>query len=397
MDVRSMSYELDKCDWLSSEFNQDPYPLFTWLRDNKPLAWSDDLGGHIVTRYDDVKAILSDSTTFAQSEFFEAAFSDMFQRATLVNLNPPDHDDVRNPVSEYFRPSAFQQRMGEVVQKIVDELVSDVIEQRRFEMREDLSTRLTMRVMSSLMGTDDTDAMRGLYKACMTYVRDSRTNIDNPDVRERGQLAGQRLMDYLGMLLESRQRDPGGDLLSAFTTKDIDREVVLAVCGVVLLAGVETTIGGLGNTMLALMAQPPRSLDSLRDGQFSGVHAFEEGLRWMAPLSLKARQVAKPTTMHGIDLREGESIFVSLGSANRDPRHYLDPDEFQLGRRNRDHLAFGSGAHYCIGAPLARIEAGTLFDALLNRCPNLHLSPDQHIEFAGGPVYRSPRELWLEI
>jgi cytochrome P450 len=239
--------------------------------------------------------------------------------------------------------------------------------------------------------------MQDLYRACMAYLKLARTHSADPAIMDQGRRAGQELMEYLRTLRADKVILPGGDLVSQLAPTDCDVDALLCMCGVVLLAGVETTVRGLANTVYALLTGPRQVVDALQSGEFSGVQAFEEGLRWIAPLSLKARQVALPTVIHGVELAVGDQVFVSIGAANRDPRHYSDPDEFQIGRRNMDHLAFGSARHYCIGAPLARIEGGTVIDVLLDRCAGLRLAQDQKVQFEGGPVYRSPRELWLEV
>lgn len=394
--LRNPDAPTSEVDWFSDKVVHDPYPVFQRWRDEIPLWWSDNLKGYVVSRYDDVRMVLGNVKTFHQSEPFEAALVDAFDTQTLLSLNPPAHTELRKPAVDYFRPSKLRDSLASVVEAAVDDLVAEVAERKTVELSRDVTTPLVMTVMSALMGADDVHTLKGVYVACMEYVKNARLGIATPEVRERGKLAGSELMTYLDTLRIQRLSHPGKDLLSELAPTSIKTENLLGLCAVVLFAGVETTVRGIANTFYALLTGSPEHRDKVRDGELAGGEVFEEGLRWIAPLSLKARQVREEVTIHGVTIAEGSQIYTSIGSANRDSRHFDDAETFRPGRRAVDHLAFGSGVHYCLGASLARIEGGTLVASMLKKFPDLRLDSAHPIEF-DGPVYRSPRELWMTV
>lgn len=378
----------------SEEFRTDPYGAFARWRDEQPIWWSERLNGHVLSRYDDVKTVLTDYKRFKQSDFFEGALVDAFQHPTLPALDPPRHTDVRGGVQEFFRPSVLTQRMSETVTQVVDELMVELASRDSFDVTADVCKKLVMRVMAALLGSDSSDDLAPLYHACTDYLKSARIGAASPEIKAAGREAAQVLLGYMAELRDQAVVSPGSNLITDLTHSRLEvKDVLLSAVGI-LLAGVETTVRGLTNTMYALLTHPEAMVRVKEDDKVAYA-AFEEGLRWISPLNLKAREARVESEFHGVTISPGQQIFVVLGAANRDPRHYANPDDYDLSRRNMDHMAFGSGIHYCLGAPLARLEGATAISALLRRFPKLSLEVTRPPEF-DGPVYRSPRALWVK-
>jgi cytochrome P450 len=171
------------------------------------------------------------------------------------------------------------------------------------------------------------------------------------------------------------------------------REEVETVCALTLIGGVDTTVRGLANMLLGVLTTPGQE-GLLRARPELAENAFDEALRWISPLQLKGRELRETTEVRGVTLERGRAVVGLLGSANRDPARYSQPDRFQADRKVGDHLAFGFGIHYCVGAPLARAEAGALLCALIRRFSRLAVERPDELVFEG-PVYRSPLHLPL--
>jgi len=179
------------------------------------------------------------------------------------------------------------------------------------------------------------------------------------------------------------------------TGEGLDAAEIITTCANLLIAGVETTVGGMATTIYALLTHES-ALAAVRADPDLARRAFDEALRWVSPVQIIGKQVAAPVTLGGQRLDPGGEVFLLVGSANRDPERYREPDSYRLDRANRDHLAFGSGMHLCLGAPLSRLEGRLIVDQLLARFPTLDLvDPQAPLDWGGGPSARAPAELWL--
>jgi cytochrome P450 len=215
--------------------------------------------------------------------------------------------------------------------------------------------------------------------------------------RRMGKDAGTTLLAYLSELYDERARLQGDatDLLTILSRTPAAKEEAIRMAALALVAGVDTTVRGIANTVFALLTHPPE-LQRLRTDPALADKAFAEGLRWMTPISLKHRYVRVETELCGVPLRPGDHACVILGAANRDPRVFGSPERFIMDRQGPPHLAFGTGVHYCLGAPLATIEARHVLQVLLERFPRLSADTDR-VVFADGPANRSPERLVLEL
>jgi cytochrome P450 len=381
----------------SQACRDDPYPFYAEWREHAPVWWSEAMGGYIVTRYADVRRGLSEPERFAQSHRFDGALSDALGLEPLVMLDPPLHTELRRAFGASFRPAVLEARLAPLIERIAGALVGELEPGEPFELNARIGSRVAMDVMAALIGSESTPELRGLYRAVLEYIRVSRMGADALDdgAVEAGRAAGRDLMRYLGELRDGAPRADGLNLVHVLTESGaIDRKLIVATCANLLVAGVETSTSGIATAMFALLSHSGVEAAVRREPRLAR-QAFDEALRWNSPLQFVGRRVREPVTLAGTDLDDGDELLLFVGSANRDPERYAQPETFSLGRANTDHLAFGRGIHLCLGAPVVRVEARAIIGRLLERFPGLSLDRDRLPRFSGGPATRVFDELWL--
>jgi cytochrome P450 len=385
---------LTDAELFSRSFLEDPYPIYSRWRDRAPVWWSERLGGHVVCRYADVRRGFSDARAFRQSQRFERGFTEALGAPPLVAIDPPGHTVLRKAFSSPFRPRALERQMGSAVERAVMAAIGRLGD-GEFELSRDVSTPVAMSVVASLIGSDDSPELGRLYNAVLDSLRRVRMNQAEGD-EQSGRDAGARLIDYLHGLRERRVRTDGLDLVSTITAAEgLDERQIVTTCANLLVAGVETTVGGVATTMYALLSHGPE-LEAVRADATLARRAFDEALRWVSPVQIIGKQVTQAVAIGEWTLAPGEEVFLLVGSANRDPERYERPDQYRLDRAARDHLAFGSGLHLCLGAPLSRFEARLIITRLTERFPRLELAdPEAPLQWASGPSARAPAELRL--
>jgi pimeloyl-[acyl-carrier protein] synthase len=388
---------LDDYFW-SSEYCDDPEGANQRLLADNPIWWSERLGGAVVVRYDDVRRVMSEPATFGQSPIYDGAFVDAFSGPTLPALDPPEHTALRKSVAGHFRIRLMEANFSDAIRRIVEEIV-DGWDGDTAEIYSDFTDELVARVAALLIGGDmgDPGVMAEHNAAVIRYMRKTRERKEFSDEQRVGREAGAALISYLSDLYDERARlnadEP--DLLTILARTNADKDEAVRMAALSLVAGVDTTVRGIANALYALLLHPGE-LKLLRDDPNLADKAFAEGLRWMTPISLKHRYVRAATDLCGVPLEQGDHACVILGAANRDPRVYDDPGRFEIERQGPPHVAFGMGIHYCLGAPLATIEARHSLQVLLERFPNLAADTDA-VAFADGPANRSPERLVLEL
>lgn len=370
-------------------FTDDPYPVYRRLREEDPVHWSDTWSVWVMTRYDDIQAVLRDPETFSNRGRFASLMGQLpahiqLQAASVTRHNssgmlqedPPNHRRLRTLVRDAFTPRVID-GMRPRVREIIDGFLDEIDPTEPFDLIERLAFRLPITVISELMGLPRADSERFALWADDVASFQATGHADADNAR-RAARAIEAVEDYFREVCDARRRTPADDLISrlVMAREEGDRltqEELLNMCVNLLFAGHQTTEHLIANGLHALLRHPDQ-LRLLYEQPDLLPSAVEECLRYESPIQRAWRRVDVDTTVRGRTLRAGDLVFAMLGSANRDPDVFDDPDRFDITRSPNRHLAFGYGIHFCIGAPLARLEAPLALGALLERWPGLRLA-----------------------
>ena len=365
-----------------------PYAAFQRLRTEAPLHWQDEKDGGrgfwCVTRYDDLMAVSKDPLTFSSARggtnIFEVPEEDLSMlRLLMLNMDPPKHNKFRRLVSTGFTNRMVTQ-LEPHVREICRDLIDKVAERESFDFVTEIAAELPLLVIAELLGVPMEDRHK------VFDWSNSLVGFDDPEYKtsmETGKIASAQMWAYANELANQRKEHPLGDLVSVLMEAEVDGDrlsemefdsffLLLAV------AGNETTRNLISGGMLALIQHPEQRARVLADPSLLP-SAIEELLRWVSPLIHFRRTATRDVHMHGKTIREGDKVVIYYPSANRDERRFVNPETFDVGRTPNDHLAFGIGEHFCLGANLARLEIKLIFEEMLRRLPDLELA---------GPVRR---------
>ncbi|WP_329582975.1 cytochrome P450 [Kitasatospora sp. NBC_01250] len=392
------------------EFAADPYPAYAWLREHAPVhrtTLPSGVDAWLVTRYADARQALAD----ARLSKNPAHHSEQAHRTGrvgipgerqadlmthLLNIDPPDHTRLRRLVSKAFTPrrvAEFEPR----VQQLTDRLIDGFAARGSADLIHEFAFPLPIYAICDLLGVpaEDQDDFRDWAGMMIRHGGGPRGGVAR---------AVKRMRTYLAELIHRKRADPGDDLISGLIRasdhgEHLTENEAAAMAFILLFAGFETTVNLIGNGLYSLMNQPlqrARLQESIARGE-SGLLAtgVEELLRFDGPVELATwRFATEPLTIGGVRIPVGDPVLVVLAAADRDPARFERPDTLDLARRDNPHLGFGHGIHYCIGAPLARLEGQAALATLLTRLPDLRLAADPaELRWRGGLIMRGLREL----
>ncbi len=395
------------------ELRADPYPFYHRLREHAPVHWDDAAGGSggwVLTRHGDVMAMLRDARMTAARtgpppveewlpEEFRYAARQVFRAMPhqLLFLDPPDHTRLRGLVSKAFTPRLVE-GMRPRIRELVEALLHGVSERGRMDVIEELAYPLPATVIAELLGVPPEDR-----EQFIRWSADFGAFLDGssltPQEAMQALVGVSDFMDYFRVIIAARKDAPRDDLLQALLAarerEDVlSEDELLANLVLLLAAGHGTTTHLIGNGLLALLRQPDQYARLALEPDLVGT-AVQELLRYDSPVQLTGRTARADLTLGGIAVQAGEHVTVILGAANRDPAVFTDPDRLDLARQENRHMAFGYGIHFCLGAPLARVEAEEVLAAVARRLPDLRLDfpPGAEPEFQPSIVFRGLREL----
>ena len=370
---------------------EDPYPWYTQLRATEGAYFlppnQPDVRVPVLSRYADVQLVLRDPR-FGRAGFQKGAIMALGDGplATSYSLwmlfrDPPDHTRLRGLVNKAFTPRAV-----EAMRKTIDSIVADLLAKQHGEVSFDLISQfaypLPVMVICELLGVPAQDRNRfGEWSSALGRNFDN-LGIADQDLKRRGNEAAEGLTEYFRELVKSRRGKPADDILQGLISAEeqgqrLSEDELLATCVLIFFAGHETTVNLIGNGSLALLRNPAEA-ERLRKNPSLLPNAVEELLRFDSPVQRTGRTVLTDVEVGGRLLHQGERVNVMVGAANRDPAQFSDPDRLDVARSNAaQHLSFAAGIHYCVGAPLARLEAQLAIGALLRAAPNLRLATDK--------------------
>jgi cytochrome P450 len=383
-----MTQKITVSDLLTPETKRNPSAFYAHLRAQEPLTYVDDFLGMgkawIVTNYDDAIALLKDprftkdkrkvlSAGDEQTSIPESPFLALMQNMLMVD--PPNHTRLRSLVSKAFTPRMIEQ-LRPRIQQITDELLDAVQERGEMDLINDFAYPLPITVISEMLGIPTTD--RQQFRVWTQVL--VNTGEQNQQESLKTSAIGE-FLHYIKSLLDEKRVHPGSDLTSNLVQVEengdaLSENELISMIFLLIVAGHETTVNLIGNGTLALL-QHPDQMQRLQHDLSLIPTTIEELLRYTAPVNLSdERWASEDIHMHGKVIRKGEIVYASLIGANTDPKQFHNPEELDIARQENQHLAFGKGIHYCLGAPLARLEGQIAFGTLIQRLPNLHLTSD---------------------
>jgi len=379
-------------------FRRNPYAFYQPLRQGPPPVLRFFIPVAVVSRYDDVLTTLRDQIRFSSVPVrnrMTIETAEVFGEApSLISSDPPGHTRMRKLVSRDFTPRAIRE-LEPRVRALTATLLDEIARKRSFDLVEDLALPLPVRIIASILGIPG--------ERWETFTRWSHTLIELSSLPPGMPVADYvrtnlvEMRAYFAEEIERRRRHPGADLMSSLVSAHEDEEMLGAselmhFLVILLFAGTETTSNLIANGMLALQKHPEQ-MSLLRRDPTLMQRAIEEMLRYDSPVQSVFRTAKEDVEIGGTAIEKGSGVFLMLGSANRDPAKFDNPDVFDIARDPNDHVSFGEGIHYCLGAPLARLEGSVAFNAILNRFQNLALDGDPKLEYKTSFFVRSLKSL----
>ncbi|GGS75440.1 cytochrome P450 [Planobispora rosea] len=391
------------------EFVAHPYGVYAGLRRERPVSFFEPTGQWLIARHADVNALLRDRRLgrsylhlATHAEFGrpdDPEFQEPFWRvirAGMLDVEPPVHTRLRRLVSKAFTPRMVEALRPKIAQ-IAGGLVDRFVERGGGDLIAEVAEPLPVTVIAEMLGVPEAD--RHLLRPwsadiCGMYELNPSVEAQHTAVR-----AASEFSDYLIGLARARRADPGDDLISALAQvtdegDTLTEEELVGTCVLLLNAGHEATVNVTGNGWWSLFRNPAE-LERLRADHGLLPTAIEELMRWDTPLQMFERWVLEDISVGGVDIPRGSEVALLFGSANRDPEVFDDPDRLDVGRADNPHISFGAGIHFCLGAPLARIELAESFGALLRRAPKMELAAEP--EWGPGYIIRGLRSLEVGI
>ena len=357
---------------------------FSWfeeMRKHNPVFKDERTRFWQVFRYEDVLAILTDYSRFS-SQAYE--FMGGFLKNSLIAKDPPDHRKLRNLVNQAFTPKAVA-RLSDRITQITQELLDEVRLQGKMDIVSDIAFPLPAKVIAELLGVPPED--------WNIFQRWARVESSDPasSRQESGQSMQVEMFNYFSDLLEKRRRAPREDLISSLSVAEVDGErlsepELLSFCTLLLAAGQETTKNLITNVIVCL-TDHRESMERLINEQALMPTAIEEILRFLPPVWFLFRQTKTDVELAGQHIPANQVVLAWTVSANRDPARFPDPDRFDIEREPNRHLAFGYGIHFCVGAPLARLEAKIALPMMLQQLKNLQRVEGVPITVHAGIVF----------
>lgn len=363
-----------------AEVKANPYPYYAHLRREAPVYQVADAGFWAVSRYDDVLYVLRNPQLFSSTVLIAALLGDLNpvpEAANLIASDPPVHTRLRKLVNRAFTPrliAGLEPRLRE----ITIDLLTRIAPQGKFDLVHELSTPLPVIVIAEMLGVEPDH--RAEFKRWSDDIVHAANGV-NGEEREQAQRSVAEFRAYFERAIESRRAEPRDDLISALVRAEEEAQMltaaeILSLTTLLLIAGNETTTNLIGNAVLALLDHPDTLARVQHDPSLIPA-VVEETLRYDGPVQGIFRQATQDVELSGTTIPAGSLVFPLFASADRDERKFPDPDRFDITRNTNDHIAFGFGIHFCLGAPLARLEAKVALEEMAARFRRWSRSEEQ--------------------
>ena len=390
-------------------YEANPYPAYAALRAEDPVHFSAAIQAWVLTAYEDCERVLRDADTFSSSSFTasgQLATALQQQRRefplgevpTVLNSDPPVHTRLRSLLNRAFTPRAID-GLRPHVEEIAASLLADADRAGgRFDAVTGFAQPLPIIVIAELLGVPPSD--RDRLKEWSTAIANTTNVLNTEPALAAARQATLELIAYMDEVVAQRRTAPGADIMTALVQAEeggerLSHDELLAFSILLLLAGHETTTNLIGNGLLALTEHPEQAA-RLRADRALLPSAVEEFLRYDSSVQGAVRFARQTAEVGGRTIEQGSTLLLLLGAANRDPAQFPEPDALDVARSPNRHLSFGRGIHFCLGAPLARLEGDIAFTALLDRFPELRVA-EGGAQRSGTLVLRGMGKLELEV
>jgi cytochrome P450 len=388
-------------DPFSTEFFENPYEVYRWLRDEAPAYHNDELGFWAVSRYDDCAEVHRDVAAYTSThgltldQLRSSDFAGVVEGSNMMILmDPPMHERMRKLVSRAFTPRRIAE-WEPVVKAVIADVLDDLAGSRSFDAVVDFAGPFPVEVICSIVGVPKPDRQQIRHWTDASLERD----VGSPFPTRAGIEASIAAREYLLALVADKRRQPSDDMIGHLIEAEVEREdgeidhlsdqEIANFISLLTAAGSETVTKLVGNAVMTF-AENPDELDQLIADPSLAPAAVEEVLRYKAPSQYQGRYSLRDRDWHGVTIPAGNPVLIVTGAANRDPRAYDDPDRFDIDREAPLGISFGHGIHYCIGAHLARLEGRVAFTELYRRWPHLEVDLDGvawvHMSNVAGPA-----------
>ena len=385
---------------------ENPYPIFALARATSPLLKEDlgDIGDlmpleqgmtagfalpdvYTAFGFDAVQTVLRDGETFSSSGYADVIGAVMGH--TILEMDEPEHHTYRALVQQAFSRKAMDVWEAELVRSVVDEHIDRFIDRGTADLVHELTFPFPVVVIARLLGLPREDLTR-FHRLAVELIS---VGFD----MDRGITASTALHEYFSGIIAERRAHPQNDVISVLTKAELEGQrltddEIIAFLRLLLPAGAETTYRSSSNLLFGLLTNTDQ-LDALRADRALMPQAIEEGLRWEPPLLTIMRTATRDTVVEGVEVKAGATIVINMGSANHDEKYWEHPEEFDMFRPPRQHLAFAFGPHMCLGLHLARMETRVVVGRLLDRLPNLRIDPEAETPYITGMTFRAPNAL----
>ncbi len=369
----------DRESWL------EPFEWYERMREEAPVRYDPERRTWDIFRYEDVKRVLDDDAVFSVNPREADDFVEPERPGeglifdTMLFQDPPRHDELRGVVDDWFQPRALADRESHF-RELAGELLDDAVgADEQLDIVKDLAYPFPVTVIAELLGVPSSD--RDRFKTWSDTLVEAASDDESVDAfADRQQQIQMEMAQYFLEMIEDRRENPQEDLLSVIVTAEsssgerLSQEEALGMCILLLVAGNITTSNLIANAVRCFAEADGDLFDELRGDDRALTSAIEEVLRYRSPVQAMSRVATEDVTMHGETIGSGDRIIAWLGSANRDERQFEAADTFRPDRSPNQHLGFGHGTHYCLGAPLARLEAKVGLSELLDRVENVQLT-----------------------
>jgi aromatic O-demethylase, cytochrome P450 subunit len=357
----------------------NPYPTYAWMRENCPIAYVPQSGRVFVTTW----ALCDEAGN--NDEVFEPAkdiFNTVYGNPNVISLNGAAHRELRNAINPPFRPRAVNSYRDSRLRATAVRYIETVRDRGRAEASGEILEPISQRAVGDVLGFTDVDdeTLSRWFHDYGAYLVDFGRSTE---VAERGRAAKSGVVEYLERRIPRLIVEPDASALShllhdgmpAGETRSIDD--MIGSFGVLIVGGFQEPAHGIANTLVGLLGRPEQAARVAADPTHWSARAIDEGLRWLAPFGMTEKVMRTDATLAGLLFPAGTEVALMIGSANRDPERFDNPDVFDLDRTAKTHVTFGYGTHFCIGHSIARVLGQVVLEEMFTRLPNLRLDPDR--------------------